>query len=181
MYKYSVSGNSSATLSPFAARAGAAAGGVMADWIDGVTAWNGNESQINHYNNQIFKQNGRYIYSFRGGGVSTLDVHDVAGNTWISNVPYGGQMETFTGGSSAIDISGAIYINKEATGRLFRFDVNENRLLPLNTNTQQSTLGGAALTGNRLFVLPYNDGGTTLQFLYIVRHSSADTVRMLLI
>lgn len=181
MYKYSVSGNSWATLSPVAARAGAAAGGVMADWIDGVTAWNGNESQINHYNNQIFKQNGRYIYSFRGGGVSTLDVYDVAGNTWISNVPYGGQMETFTGGSSAIDISGAIYINKEATGRLFRFDVNENRLLPLNTNTQQSTLGGAALTGNRLFVLPYNDGGTTLQFLYIVRHSSADTVRMLLI
>lgn len=155
--------------------------GGTAGWIDGVAAWNGNETAVAHYSTTVFKQNGRYIYSFRGAATSTLDIYDIAANTWISGVAYGGQQETFTTGTAAKDIDGAIYIVKEATGRLFRFDVDANRLLPFSTNTNQVALGGAAVAGDKSFFLPYNDGGTELLFLYTVRHSAADLTRMLLI
>ena len=181
MYKFLVSTNTWSTLSPTAARAGASAAGGTADWIDGVIEWAGVETAPNHYSNTVFKQNGRYIYSFRGGASNTLDVYDIAANTWISGVAYGGQMETFTTGTSSVGMDGEIFLNKEATGRIFRFDIAYNRLLPLATNTQQAALGGTAVTGNKMFILGYNDGGTELKFLYVIRNSSSDMVRMLLI
>lgn len=180
-YKYTPSTNTWSTLAPTAARAGAFGAGGTAGWIDGVAAWNGNETAVAHYSTTVFKQNGRYIYSFRGAATSTLDIYDIAANTWISDVDYGGKQETFTTGTAAKDIDGAIYIVKEATGRLFRFDVDANRLLPFSTNTNQVALGGAAVAGDKSFFLPYNDGGTELLFLYTVRHSAADLTRMLLI
>lgn len=181
-YRYLVSTNAWATLAPTAARAGAYAAGGTAGWIDSVPEWAGLETAPNHTQDGLLrKQNGRYIYCFRGGAVSTLDVYDIAANTWISNVAYGGQLETFTAGTSAKDVDGAIYINKEATGRVFRFDVGSNRLLPLATNTNQTALGGTAVAGDKMFFLPYNDGGTEIQFLYVIRHSAADMVRMLLV
>jgi len=181
MYRFSVSGNAWTVLSPTAARSGAPGAGLSANWIDSVAAWNELETAPNHHSGTIFKQNGRYIYSFRGGATSTLDVYDIAADTWVSGVSYGGKMETFTTGSSAVDIAGAIYINKEATGRIFRFDVDYNRLLPVATNTNQGALGGTAVVGNRMFLLPYTDGGTTIYFGYVLRHSAADLMRMLVI
>lgn len=180
MYRYTVSTNTWATLSPVAARAGASAGGATADWIDGVSGWN-NETLVPHYSTTLYKQNGRYIYCFRGGGSSTLDVYDIAANTWISGVAYGYQAETFNAGSSSVNINGVIYITKEATGRVFRFDVDFNRLIPVATNTNQVALGGTAVAGNKMFVLPYTDGGTTIMFGYMLRHSSSDLMRMLVI
>lgn len=180
-YKYTVSTNTWATPAPTAARAGAFGAGATAGWIDGVTEWVGNETAVNHYSNQIYKQNGRYIYSFRGGATVVLDVYDIAANTWISGVAYGGQRETFAAGTSAKDIDGKIYITKEATGRIFRFDVDANRLLPFATNTNQVALGGAAVAGDKMFFLPYNDGGTEIIYLYVTRHSSTDLVRMMVI
>lgn len=182
MYKYLVSTNTWSTLTPTAARAGAFGAGGTAHWIDGVTEWSGLETAPDFsQGGGIRKQNGRYIYSFRGAGASTLDVYDIAANTWISGLSYGGQTETFSTGSSAKDINGAIYITKEATGRIFRFDVGSNRLLPLAVNTNQSALGGTAVAGDKMFFLPYNDGGTEIVYLYAVRHSSSDMVRMLLL
>lgn len=181
MYRFIVSTNTWSTLSPTAARAGAQATGGTADWIDGVSEWASLETAPNHYNAQVFKQNGRYIYSLRGGATSTLDIYDIAANTWISAVPYGGQQETFTAGSNSVDMDGVIYITKEATGRIFRFDIAFNRLVPFSTNTNQVALGGAAVVGNKSFILPYNDGGTEVKFLYVQRHSSTDLVRVLII
>lgn len=181
MYKYTVSTNTWATLSPTAARAGAYAAGGTADWIDGVAEWVGNETQVTHYSTTLYKQNGRYIYSFRGGASSTLDVYDIAANTWISAVSYGNQQETFTTGSSSVDLNGNIFIAKEATGRVFRFEVDGNRLIPVATNTNQAALGGAAVAGDKMFVLPYTDGGTTIMFGYMLRHSSSDLMRMMVI
>ena len=180
MYKFLVSTNTWSTLSPTAARAGASAAGGTADWVDGVTGWN-NETAVAHYLTTLFRQNGRYIFCFRGGASNTLDVYDIAANTWISGVAYGGQMETFTTGTSSVDMDGEIFLNKEATGRIFRFDIAYNRLLPLATNSNQTALGGTAVTGNKMFILGYNDGGTELKFLYVIRNSSVDMVRMLLI
>lgn len=181
MYRYVVSTNTWSTLSPTAARAGAMAAGGTADWIDGVAEWAGNETLVPHYSTTLYRQNGRYIYSFRGGATSTLDVYDIAANTWISGVSYGNQMETFTTGSSSVDMNGSIFINKEATGRIFRFDINVNRLIGVATNTNQVALGGTAVVGDKMFVLPYTDGGTTVMFGYALRHSAADLVRMLVI
>lgn len=180
MYRYSVSGNAWTTLAPTAARAGAMAGGGTADWIDNVSGWD-NETAVAHYTTALFKQNGRYIYSFRGGASSTLDVYDIAANTWISGISYGNQMETFTTGSHSVDFDGVIFIAKEATGRAFRFEINKNRLVGVSTNTNQSALGGTVVEGDKMFVLPYKDGGTTVLFVYMLRHSSSDLVRMLLI
>jgi len=178
LYRYTVSTNTWATLSPTAARAGAMAAGGSANWIDSVTGWD-NETLVNH--NQagtIYRQNGRYIYSFRGGAVSTLDVYDIAANTWVSNLTYGNQQETFTTGSHSCDANGFIYLQKEATGRSFRFYVGMNLMTSLSTNV---TPQGAVLVGNRMFVLPYTDGATDIHFLYSVIHTSPILNRCLLV
>jgi hypothetical protein len=180
LYKYVVSTNTWSTLTPVAARAGAAAAGLSANWIESAPGWD-NETQVAHYLTTLYKQNGRYIYSFRGGATSTLDVYDIAANTWVSGVAYGNQQETFTGGSSAADIDGAIYITKEATGRVFSFEVDRNRLIPIATNTTQVALGGTAVVGDKLFFLPYKDGPTTINYMYMLRHSGTELVRMLMV
>lgn len=179
MYKYTVSTNTWATLAPVAARAGAMVAGATADWVDNVSGWS-NETQVNHYAGTIYKQNGRYIYSFRGGS-STLDVYDIAANTWISGVAYGYQMETFTTGSSSCDMDGVIYIMKEATGRTFAFNIGANIMEPFATNTAQVQLGGAAVEGDKIALVPYVDGATKINYVYQIRHSGADFVRMMVI
>jgi len=180
LYKFVVSTNTWSTLSPTAARSAAMATGGTADWIDGVTGWN-NETLVAHYSTTLYKQNGRYIYSFRGGATNTLDVYDIAANTWISGISYSGQMETFGAGSSSVDVSGQIFINKEATGRIFALDVDKNDLTPIATNTTQVALGGTAVVGDKMFILPYTEGGTTVLFGYMLRHSGTELVRMAVI
>jgi len=180
IYRYSVAANTWTLLAPVAARAAVAGAGCTGSWIESAPGWD-NETQVAHYSTTVFKQNARYIYSFRGGGSSWLDIYDIAANTWISTVSYGGQLETFTTGSSAVDVNGGIHIGKEATGRLFRLDVDCNCLQPLATNTNQAALGGTAVAGDKLFILSYTDGGTTINFLYALRNSAADLVRMLLV
>ena len=180
MYKYTVSTNTWATLAPVAARAGAMAGGGTADWVDNVVGWD-NETQVAHYSKTLYKQNGRYIYSFRGGATSTLDVYDIAANTWISGVAYGYQQETFTTGSSSCDMNGIIYLMKEATGRTFAFDVAKHIIEPFTTNTAQVQLGGTAVDGDKIALVPYVDGATKINYVYQIRHSGADFVRMMVI
>lgn len=179
MYKFTVSTNTWATVSPGAARAGAYAAGGTADWIDSVadTQWT-DQTYLNHYTTTLVHQNGRYIYSFRGGATSTLDVYDIAANTWISNVLYGQQMETFTTGSHSIDINGNVYIQKEATGRIFRFDVAQNVLEPFTVNPVPQ---GAVVAGDKMFAQTYKDGGTVMNYLYTLGHTRAELTRFLII
>ncbi len=170
MYRYSISGNTWTTLSPTAARAGALAAGGTADWIDAVadSSWTSG-AYPNHYTTTLICQNGRYIYSFRGGGTSTLDVYDIAANTWISNILYGNQNETFTTGSCAVDGNGMIYIMKEATGRIYKFDVALNELQPFTTSPVPQ---GAAVVGDKMFLQRYIDGATTITYLYMLAQNS---------
>lgn len=179
-YRFSVAANAWTTLAPTAARAGGMSNGATADWVDNAGGWD-NEVAIPHYTTWLNKQNGRYIYSFRGAGQSTLDVYDIVANTWISAIAYGNQSETFNTGSHSIDLDGFIYVVKESTGRVFKFEVDKNRLLPLATNTTQAALGGTVVEGDKMFILPYSDGGTTILFAYFLRHSGSEMVRMLLI
>ena len=178
MYRFSVSGNSWSTLSPGAARAGAPGTGATANFIGGVSGWN-NETLVKHLEAAtIYRQNGRYIYSFRAGNSNTLDVYDIAANTWISGVAYANQQEVFTTGAANCDSDGKIYLQKEATGRIMIFDVGENILLGSTPNYHPQ---GTVILGNKMFVLPYYDGGTKLTFLYTLLHTRAELLRSLII
>lgn len=180
-YKFSVSGNAWSTLAPTAARAAAIGAGGTANWVDSVSTWvlaaNGLPYNLLQ-SGSLVRQNGRYIFSFRGGGSSALDVYDIALNTWVSGVSYGNQTETFTTGSSNCDVDGKIYLQKEATGRIFQFDISEFRLLPYSTtNAMQST----AVVGNKMFILPFEEGATKINFLYSLQHSLTTLVRQMVI
>lgn len=150
MYRYSISGNTWTAMAPTTARAAAPIAGMSANWIGktGNADW-ANENNI---------QDGRYIYSFRGGA-STLDRFDIAGGTagagaWL-NVVYAYANETFATGSAYDVIDNRIYIRKDATNRFFYFDVTGNNIFPFSTNIQTD---GVALTGDKIFTFSYVNG-----------------------
>lgn len=179
MYRYSISGNAWTTLAPAAARAGAAAIGFTADWVDNVgnSLWNQDAAPA-HYAATLFKQNGRYIYSLRGGASNILDVYDIAANTWISGVAYGQQMEVFGAGSCSVDLHGSIYIQKDATGRIYKFDVANNAIEPFVLNPVPQ---GTATVGDKMILQTYKDGGTEINFLYTLGNTRAELTRWLVI
>jgi hypothetical protein len=179
LFKYSISGNTWATISPVAARGGAAGAGTSGSWIANVPdiAWNGAGSAGGP--GGVLRQNGRFIYSFRAAGASTLDVYDIAANTWYSGITYVGS-ETFTTGSTWADWNGTIYGQKDATGRFFMFNVAKNEMVPLTTNNiTQST----AISGARLLFDKYYDptNGKSLNFITYLSNTSAQLQRMVLI
>lgn len=179
MYRFSISGNTWTTLAPTAARAGAPGAGMTADWIDGVTATDWNDGSYgNHYLTTVVSQNGRYIYSFRGGASNVLDAYDIAANTWISGIAYGQQMEVFGAGSCSVDLDGYVYIQKDATGRYYRFDVAKNVLEPWVLNPLPQ---GAAVVGDKMFMTTYTDGGSKLNFLYALGQTRTELVRWVVI
>lgn len=180
MYRFSVTSNTWTTLAPTTARAAAFATGGTADWIDGVQSADWQDGTYGNLlqTGTIVKQNGRYLYSFRGGASSTLDVYDIAANTWINGVAYGQQMETFGAGSCSVDLDGKIYIQKDATGRVYRFDVAKNVLEPLVLNPVPQ---GAAVVGDKMFMTTYKDGGTELNFLYSLCHTRQELLRWVVI
>lgn len=174
LFKYSISGNTWATLTPGAARAVAPGAGASGNWIGQVedVRWYGQLGT-----NQT--QNGRYIYSFRGTAGGVLDIYDIAGNTWISGWSYGGSSgEVFGAGSSYTDGVGDIYVQKDATGRLFEFDVGQNELVPKPVNT---SVQGAAVSGKKLALVKYRDdsNGKTLKWIYMLANTSAQMHRMM--
>lgn len=179
LFKYSISGNTWATVTPTAARAAVAGAGTSASWIGNVKdpLWRGVGSAGGYSGN--LKTNGRYILSFRGTAGGVLDVYDIPVNTWYSGVNYAGASnETFTTGSTYCDIDGFIYVQKDATGRFFRFDVAKNDLQPLTTN---ATTQGTAISGARLIVDKYTDpaNGKSLRWLYWALNTSTQIQRLL--
>lgn len=179
LYRYSVSGNSWSTLSPGAARAAAMGAGGTVDWIDGVkdALWN-NGAYGAHYTTTLIRQNGRYLYSLRGAAGAVLDVYDIAANTWISGVAYGNALPTFTTGSCSVDMDGSIYVQKEATGVIYRLNVAENALEPFALNPYPQ---GAAVVGDKMFVQTLREGSVDIRYLYTLGHTRSELVRWLII
>lgn len=180
IYRYSISANTWTTLAPVAARGGVLATGGTADWIDSVPDplwYDGTYRELNS-TGTILRQLGRYIYSFRGGASNILDVYDIAANTWISNVLYAGQAETFTGGSCSADIDGMIYIQKEATGRIYQFNVARNELQPFTTSPMPQ---GGAIAGDKMIIQTYREGSDVIRWLYSLGHVRNEFTRWLIV
>ena len=157
------------TLAPTTARAGAPIAGGSAHYIaeSGASQWQDETNIIN----------GRRIYSFRGGGVSTLDYYDIALNTWVSGIPYRNSGETFNSGSKYFAEAGEIYIQKDATGRFFRFNVADGELKALSSMLYQQ---GAAMVGGTMWIKKVTDGNV-LKYLYFMPNTSQLLARTLLI
>ena len=169
LYRYSISANTWATLSPVAARAAAPGVGMSGHWVHSSpeTEWN-NESAI---------LNGRYIYSFQGNATSNLHRYDIAGNTWAT-ITYSPSVETFTTGTKYALQNGTLYIQKDATGRWFAYDFARSELFPWGTMLYPQ---GAATVGDTAFDVIYRDGATDILYVYMILNSSNVLLRQMVI
>jgi hypothetical protein len=174
LYKYSISANTWTTITPTTARGGAMTSGGTAEWVSLIDACPPGTTNALGYG-----QPGRYIVSLRGGASSTMDIYDIAANTWFNAWGYGNQTETFSSGSSSVyDGHGSIYILKEGTGRIFKFDVAKNVIVPIATNPYpQST----TVTADLIWIDAYAETGGQLEFLYTLNHNRVELLRMLLV
>lgn len=166
LYRYSISGNTWSTLSPTAARAAAPGAGMSAHWV-----WDVKESDWTAENSI---RNGQRIYSFRGGAGALLDYYDIAANTWVSGVTYSPATETFTTGTKYSYIENYLYIQKDATGRWFRYNLAQNEMDGWNTMLFPN---GAALIGDTAFDVTYFDGATEIHYVYMVLNTSSVMLR----
>lgn len=179
LYRYSVTSNTWTTLSPSVARASSAGAGLSGNWIDNVSDWTLNtDGSANLLTTGLYKQNGRYIFSFRGSASNSLDIYDIAANTWINNVSYGNQMETFSTGSASIDFKGNIYLQKENTGRIFKFNIKD---WVMQSFSYCPAVQSTATAGNKMAILPYQDGGTEIPFMYTMVSSQTTFLRTIII
>lgn len=161
MYRYSVSANTWTVLAPTTARAAAPVAGMCLDFVGetGDPIW-ADESNI---------QDGRYIYSMRGGG-ALIDRFDIAGGTggagaWAA-VNYVGT-EAFTTGSSAFQFGRYLYVRKDATNRFFKYSIPGNYMEPFSTDFYSD---GAALLGQKVWVRAL-DSTDAVKWLYSLANS----------
>jgi len=123
-----------------------------------------------------------FCYFFRGGGVATLDVLDIAGSitgTWTGAITYDGSGSALPGtGSSAayapFENEGRMfYMNyyvASAVNQIFRFDV-QNRVLSPYAPTDFLQAGTAAL-GKRMAAYAAIDGTDTYDVVLLQSHLS---------
>ncbi len=169
LYRYDIAANTWSTLAPAAARAAAPGLALSAHWVFGVTEdalW-ANESGI---------INGRRIYSFRGGGSSVLDYYDIAANTWVSGVSYAPAAESFTTGSKYVYAGDFLYMQKEATGRWFRYSFAQQSMVGFGTNVYPQ---GAAVVGDTAFDTIEPETGA--RFLNMLLNTSVIHTRCMII
>ena len=170
LYRYSITSNTWTTLSPTAARAGAATTGMSAHWVYGVTnaAWTAENTIIN----------GQRIYSFRGGNVGTLDYYDIAANTWVSGVLYSPAAENFGQGTKYTYMNDKIYIQKDASNRWFEYDIAVQNMMGWTT---MPVVQGGAIVGDTSFDATYYDGATEINYVYMLMNTSTLIYRQMVI
>jgi len=129
-----------------------------------------------------------FCYFFRGG-VTTLDVLDIAGSitgTWTGNVTYDGGVALTTGTCgtySPFENEGRMfYMNvyaASAVNQMYRFDV-QNRVLAPFTPTDFLQSGGAVV-GKRMAAYCANDGTDTYDVVLLQSHLSTVAQEMVVL
>lgn len=117
-----------------------------------------------------------FLFSFRGGGTSTLDLFDIAGaatGSWTAAIPYGGSGPTFTTGTCVANdpFSDYAYLNQSGTQNFYRFDA-KNRVLEPWAFLRFAQ--GAALVGNKMASLGYIDGNTKVALIHALRNTGVE-------
>lgn len=169
LYRYSISGNTWSTLSPGVARTAAPAAGASGHWV-----WDADEAV---WTNESAILNGRYIYSVRGGASTAIDRYDIAANSW-SVITYAPATDTFTTGSKYALVEGNLYIQKDATGRWFRYHIPTNEIDGWNTCLYPNS---TAVVGDTAFDAFYTDGATTIRYVYMILNTSTVMLRQMII
>jgi hypothetical protein len=166
LYRYAIGAGTWSTLAPGVARAAAPGAGMSGHWVYGVNdpAWTAENTIIN----------GRRIYSFRGGAGGVLDYYDIAANTWVNGVPYSPLTEVFGAGSKYVYFDNFLYIQKDATGRWFKFDFRTSGMEGWSTMLYPQ---GAAVVGDTAFDVSYEDGATEIEFVYMILNTSQVMLR----
>lgn len=127
------------------------------------------------WNNSTAATKGKYMLSPRGGASNTFDLYDITTSRWVYGYFYSPQAETLTTGSMyAYDGSDGIYIHKDATGRVSKYDVTTNSITSVGTIPYGHS---TAIVGNRMEVIETTDG---LNYLYMMRHTGAEMWRTLI-
>jgi len=170
LYRYSISANTWTTLAPGVARAAAPNIGMSGHWV-----WKVNDSA---WTNESAIINGRRIYSFRGGISGALDYYDIPSNTWTNAIIYSPATETFTTGTKYTYIGDYLYIQKEATGRWFRYSFKESAMDGWNVMTYPQAI---AVIGDTVFDYTYTDGATTITWIYMMLNTSTVMLRCMII
>lgn len=131
------------------------------------------------YNNRNSATKGVYIIRLRGGALLGLERLDTRTDTMELLQPQD-NFETFTTGTmSAYDGNGYIYIAKESTGRLYVYDVDNNRLFP--AGQVPFAAFSTAVVGNRMEVFEAIDSAKSgIKFLWLNKASLAENTRTLL-
>ena len=132
-----------------------------------------------------------FIYYFRGGNSTALDVLDIAGGTtgaWSSNVAYDGNSISFNTGScgkyapgDTICAGKYAYINyfvASATNQMLRFDVKNRTLTSLTSTDWIQT--GTATAGDRLIAYFTEDELDTYATLLLLANASPVTMEMII-
>ena len=117
-----------------------------------------------------------FLFSFRGGAVSTLDLFDIAGaatGSWTGAIPYGGSGPTFTTGTCCANdpFSDYAYINQSGTQNFYRFD-SKNRVLEPWAFLRFAQ--GAAVVGGKMAALGYVDGNTKVALVFTLRNTAVE-------
>lgn len=169
LYRYSISGNTWSTLSPGAARAGAPSTGMSGHWVYGV-------SEDSRWADESAIINGRRIYSFRGGAGAVLDYYDIAANTWVSGVSYAPGTETFTTGTKYVYSGDYLFIQKDATGRWFRYSFAQQSMGGWSVNVYTS---GAAVLGDTAYDVVEPETG--VRFIQYILNTSNIVMRCMIV
>jgi hypothetical protein len=119
---------------------------------------------------------GKYLISSRGGGSHTFDIYDLSTTRWKYGQYILGQGETLTTGTMyTYDGGDRLYFTKDATGRLFYYDIIKNSIEAFGTIPYGM---GAATLGNRMEMIQTEDG---LKYIYVMRHSSNEMWRTIVL
>jgi hypothetical protein len=131
------------------------------------------------YNNSNSNLKGSYIVRLRGGALLGLERFNIQTDTLELLQPQD-NFEIFTTGTmSAYDGGNYIYMNKESTGRLYVYDVENNRLFSAGQIPFSAFL--TAIVGNRMEVFEMLDSKKAgIKFLWLNKHTLAENVRTLL-
>lgn len=128
-----------------------------------------------------------FVYSFRGGGVATLDMLDIAGaitGSWQNAIVYDGGITLATGACgkyAPADTEGRMgYLNVYSSGainQIYRFDCKNRVLSPyVPTDWIQS---GSAAAGDRIATYAAIDGNDKYTCVLLIAHTAANAQELI--